>query len=258
MKKIALLIVASATLSYAKSNFESTTKLKKYKPFLIEHTYVGQNWSRFNIKPKSRYFTFKKVFEWFEQNNGKVIVELGTSRSFVHGGLIGCNSDDPKYWTPNNPKNWDWGAGAFTRVASECLAHLNPTIHTVDIAAPHINRCKLITQEYKKNIRYHVASSVNFLKTLRPQSVDVIYMDTGNIDEHAARLHLAEAKVIVRKNILKPNGIILIDDVRNQNFKRLDKNFNSDFGKAKYSIPYLLEHGYEIVADEYQVILIKK
>ena len=52
-------------------------------------------------------------------------------------------------------------------------------------------------------------------------------------------------------------GIILIDDVRNPAIILKTKEKNT-YGKSKYAIPYLLENGYEIVEDEYQVILKKK
>lgn len=95
--------------------------MNPYKELLEQGTYDCQNWSSFNVIPKSRYYTFKMAFELFEKKQGKVIVELGTTRSYVHGGLVGCNCDDPIYWTPNEPQNWDWGADCFTRVAAECL-----------------------------------------------------------------------------------------------------------------------------------------
>ena len=239
------------------SELQSTKTLKQYKQFLVDGTYGGQDWSCFDIIPKSRYDTFKVAFEHFENNNGKVVVELGTTRSFVHGGLKGCNSDDQKYWTPDQPKNWDWGAGAFTLMATKCLKHLNPAIHTVDIAAKHIQRCKIMTSDSKKNIQYHVCLSVNFLKQCEPRSIDLLYVDTGDITpvEHTARIQLEEAKIIIERDLISPHGIILIDDVRNQTPKKFGDT--SELGKAKYSIPYFLEHGFKLLANEYQVILQK-
>ena len=76
------------------------------------------------------------------------------------------------------------------------------------------------------------------------------------MDEKTAQLHLREAKIIVEKNILKNNGIILIDDVRNP-YMLLKKITDNKYGKSKYAIPYFLENNYEIVMDEYQVILKK-
>ena len=73
--------------------------------------------------------------------------------------------------------------------------------------------------------------------------------------EFTAQLHLREAKIIVERNILKDDGIILIDDVKSCVPKLAGEI--SDYGKAKYSIPYFLENGYEIVMGEYQFILKK-
>jgi len=115
----------------------------------------------FNVKPKSRYYSFKYCFQYFNKKN-PVIVELGTSRSFVDGRFEGCNSDDVKYWDKNDPEKWDWSAGFFTKVFSNLFP--NTEIHTVDLMKNHIDRCKIMTND-KKNIIYHVASSEDFLNT---------------------------------------------------------------------------------------------
>ncbi len=230
-------------------------RLAPYKKYLEEGTFVG--WNDKERRPKSRYETFLYSFNHFEKHHGKTIVELGTSRSFVHGGLQGCNSNDRKYWTPNNPENWDWGAGFFTRMAASSLTHLNPVIHTIDIAQAHINRCKHMTQLFNHLINYHVISSVDFLKRYQGK-IDLLYIDTGDMwpIEPTARLQLEEAIVIVQRNLLTDNGIILIDDVKNQTPRKFGET--SRLGKAKYSIPYFLKHGFEIVMNEYQVILRRK
>ena len=96
-------------------------KLDSYRDFLEKGTYEGQDWSTLPQLPKSRYDTFRFVFEYLHEIEGRVVVELGTSRSFCHGGLPGCNSDDVSYWNPATPENWDWGAGFFTRMAAIAL-----------------------------------------------------------------------------------------------------------------------------------------
>lgn len=236
----------------------SASVLEKYKTFLESGTYEGQNWACFPVRPKSRYHTFKKAFEHFEKSHGHIVVELGTTRSFVHGGHPGCNKDDIHFWHPNNPEDWDWGAGSFTRMAAECLAYLNPVIYTVDLMPQHIARCKLITKEFENIMRYYVSSSEEFLsKVPTPLSIDLLYMDTGDMTpiEFTAQLHLREAKIIVERNLMAPGSIIVIDDVRHPAAKAQGEN--SDYGKAKYSIPYLLAHGFEICEDEFQIILRK-
>jgi len=262
-KKIALcaLSITINTVCYDTQqafNHISTT-LNKYKDYLDHGTLDHQDWSDFKVQPLSRYYTFRKAFEHFVQHQGKIVVELGTSRSFVHGGLRGCNSNDRSYWTPNQPENWDWGAGFFTRMAAECLAPFGAQIHTIDIEREHINRCKVITYDYRNYIGYHVLSSVEFLSRCTfAQGIDLLYLDTGDMTpiEPTAQLQLEEAKVIVARNLIAPNGIIVIDDVRNQTPKKFGET--SGLGKSKYALPYLLAHGFEIIADEYQVILKRK
>ena len=191
--------------------------------------------------------------------DGQIIVELGTSRSFTHGGLPGCNKDDPIYWTPLQPENWDWGAGFFTRMVATSLSHLRPMIHTVDLSPSHIERCKIMTSDFSHLITYHVANSLDFLQNWpSSESIDLLYLDTGDMTpiEPTAQLQLEEAKIIVERDLISKNGYLLIDDVRNQTPKKFGET--SELGKSKYSLPYLLSHGFEIVMDEYQVILKKK
>lgn len=84
-------------------------------------------------------------------------VQLGTQRCFGPGR---CQSNDPTDFYPHKaialrvndasngvqvltggrlplvqPESWDWGAGSFTRVAAECLSHVQPEMHTVTCAA---------------------------------------------------------------------------------------------------------------------------
>ena len=259
MKFIISTILFLMTSSPIYSDNLAGSLLDPYQLYLEAGTYDGQDWRSFSVLPKSRYDTFKYAFNHFEDTNGKVVVELGTSRSFTHGGLPGCNLNDPKYWTIDQPENWDWGAGFFTRMCAICLDHLDAEIHTVDIVASHIQRCKVMTKDYSHLMTYHVASSLDYLKQCNfPNGIDIIYLDTGDMTpiEPTAELQLQEAKIIVERDLLSDTGIILIDDVKNQTPKKFGEE--SDLGKSKYSLPYLLDNGYEIVMDEYQVILRKK
>lgn len=208
----------------------------------------------FGEKPKSRYYTFKYCFDNINNNVNPVIVELGTSRSFVDGRFEGCNLDDSKYWEPTNPEKWDWSAGIFTKVFSTLFP--NSRFYTVDLMNSHINRCRIMNDD-NKNIIYNVSSSEDFLNNLK-EKVDLLYLDTGDMTpiEDTAQLHLREAKIIVEKDIVNKDGLILIDDVKSVVPKQHGEI--SDLGKAKYSIPYFLENGYETIMSEYQYVLRKK
>lgn len=249
-----LFITSILLLSLNNLLYSGIEQLEKYKNLLEKGTYEYQATEYWTKKPASRYVTFKQAFELFLVNKGQIMVELGTSRSFVHGGEIGCNSNDTRYWQPNNPRVWDWGAGFFTRVAAECLQEHYSIFHTVDLMADHINRCKIMTQPFAAKIQYHVNSSQNFLRNFQGK-IDLLYMDTGDMTpiESTARLQLEEAQIVVQRNLIAPGGLILIDDVRNTTPKKFGEQ--SDYGKAKYSLEYLLANGFKIIADEYQLLL---
>ncbi|MCF7852555.1 MAG: class I SAM-dependent methyltransferase [Simkaniaceae bacterium] len=250
MKKM-ILFLALCTTAFAEH------PLDRYKAYLENGTYENQDFSHLARKPLSRYDTFKAAFEGFKKNHGKIIVELGTSRSFTHGGHPGCNLDDRRFWTPSQPENWDWGAGFFTRMCAETFKDHPIEFHTVDLIRSHIARCQWMTKDFPF-IRYHVNSSLIFLKNWNPgKKIDLLYLDTGDMTpiEPTAQLQLAEAKLIVSRNLIAPGGLILVDDVRNQTPRKFGET--SDLGKSKYALPYLLKNGFELVMDEYQVLLRK-
>ena len=234
-----------------------TDILRKYKKYYENALtpYFGEDCflKHFYRVPRSRYFTFGYCLKDLNKRKEPVIIELGTMRSFVDGQYEGCNTSDEKYWDPNNPEKWDWSAGCFTKLFSESLP--KSKIFTVDNVEEHLNRCKVMTKG-QRNISYHTATSEDFLKSFRGQ-VDLLYIDTGDMFpvEDAAKLHLREAKIIVKKDLVKKGGFILIDDVKNPQPK--EKGERSDNGTAKYSIPYFLDNGYEKLIDQYQVILRK-
>ena len=205
--------------------------------------------------PKFRYDTFKYCWDWIQEKELKTIVELGTSRSFVDGKYPGCNSDDVKFWESDNPKVWDWSAGCFTRVFGELIQGTNIELMTVDLMPNHITRSKLMTEDLD-NIEYFVMSSEDFLSS-GDGKIDFLYMDTGDVTpiEPTAKLHLRESEILIENDLISDNGLILIDDVRNIQSKSQDP---SEYGKAKYSIPYLKKNGFNVIIDEYQVLLCKE
>jgi hypothetical protein len=192
-----------------------------------------------------RYASFKRAFDEFVLINGKTIVELGTTRSFVSGGVRGCMVNDRKYWYPNNPARWDWGAGMFTRVCAESLRLYAPDIHTVDISEDAIEISKETTKEFEQFVHHHLESSEAFLSCFSGQ-IDLLYMDSGETDEQADELHLREAQIVIGKDALSRKAIVLIDDVNIPSC--------SD-SKGRYSIPFFRQKGYEVLMWDYQVIL---
>lgn len=213
---------------------------------------------KYNNVPKFRDYTFTKCLNFLlEKNKNKHlnILELGTSRSYLDGKYEGCMVNDIKYWESNNPEKWDWSAGLFSKYFTDLLDLKNKeyTIDTIDIDSKAINISKNITNNHK-NINYNIISSEDFLNNTN-KKYDLIYIDTGSMDQYTINLHLREAKIIVSQNILLDDGLILIDDIKNPHPAIVDLSI---YGKGKDSIPYFLENKYEIIDDEYQYILKKK
>ena len=190
--------------------------------------------------------SYNHVLSSMKEKDEYTIVELGSSRSFVTGGLEGCLSTNIKYWNPNEPKLWDWGAGIFTKVFLENLKEVNHKLYTIDPNSDAIAIVKVICNNYE-NVSIIQDYSTNFINNFNDK-IDFLYMDHMETSEEAAKQHLEDAKIIIEKDLMNKNGIILIDDIGS----------NIVDGKGKYSIPFLLENGYEIVIHEYQVLMKKK
>ena len=205
--------------------------------------------------PKMRNISFKYCLDYFKDKDFINILELGTSRSFVDGKYDGVLKNDRKYWEPDNIEKWDWSAGLFTKYFPDILEERGKKYHltTVDINKKALEISKIITENKKDNITYINENSENQIINTPKKSIDLLYLDTGDMNLETAKLQLREVKLIVKHDIVKNGGIILIDDVRNPNNEFTRKNL----GKSRFSIPYLLQNGYKIILDEYQVVLKK-
>ena len=193
--------------------------------------------------------TFETSFELMRRNMKPSItyqiVELGTSRSFVSGGVEGCMRADIKYWHPESPELWDWGAGIFTKVFADNLEGTNFKLYTIDPSSDAVYIVNTMC-DFNMDVEIVRDYSSNFLNTFTGK-IDFLYMDHMESGEEACLQHLEDCKIIISRNLMSPDGIILIDDVG-------DNIMNT---KGKYSIPFLLENGYKKVLHEYQVILVK-
>lgn len=116
----------------------------------------------------------------------------------------------------------------------------------------HIERCRVVTARYRRLFRYHVSDSVAFLDTLPSRSVDLMYLDAGDVNESGALLQLREAQSVVERHLLTRNGTLVIDDVAHKNVE------TAGLGKGKYAVPFLLSNGYDILFKGYQYVLGKK
>ena len=203
------------------------------------------------------------AFERTAHKKSPVIVELGSSRSYVSGGNEGCMDDDPKYWDPERPERWDWGAGIFSRVCAEVIAGSGASLHSVDPSPKAMRIARTITAGIDANISFHQTTSTEFLRSLN-EPVDLLYMDHHETCEEGAVLHRSDSELIVEQGILAPDGVILIDDVHVHGpvregatalLRKIAGKGDLHYGKGKYSIPYLRDQGFRMLFEGYQVVM---
>ena len=221
-----------------KNKLVDYTKLLKFIPMI---------YSSFFEKRKNTFIkSYQIILDKLQNSNYNYnIVELGSSRSFVNGNMDGCLSSDIKYWHPYEPFKWDWGAGIFTKVFCENLMDKNYNLYTID-PDKNANAIVKIMCQNNENVKVVNDISTNFLTNFSGK-IDFLYMDHMETSEEAAIIHLNDIKLVIERNLMAYDGVILIDDV--------GENIYS--GKGKYSIPYLLQNNYKILIHEYQVLMIR-
>lgn len=192
-----------------------------------------------------------------------IIVELGASRSFVSGRRPGVMDPDPRYWEPDAPQHWDWGAGIFSRVCAEAIAGTDAHLHTVDPLGDAISIARTITDGIDADITFHQTTSSAFLRTL-DDPIDLLYMDHHETGEPGAQVHLDDARHLIDNELLADGAVILIDDVHvhGPTRERVEATVRQLLGrpalrrgKGTYSIPYLSGNGLDLLYEGYQVVL---
>ncbi len=211
-----------------------------------------------------RYTSLQICFQHVSKRSAPIIVELGATRSFVDRGHEGVTSDDPKYWHPTDPSRWDWGAGSFSRVCAEIISNTDARLHSVDLSERAITISRVITEGLGANVMLHRQDSSAWLLAFE-EPIDFLYMDHHETCEEGARLHHIDAEIIVRSGCLSEDAIVLIDDVHVRQgalakglervVRSMRRQHDLHHGKGKYSIPFLRKNGFEIVYEDYQVVM---
>lgn len=225
--------------------------LEDYKQLLDQNTNEGMG---FDDLSKSRYQSFKFCLDYLNTIAQPEILEIGTTRSYVGGAFPGCNENDPKWWSKDDFSKWDFGAGAFTLVFGQLL-NGKGSLTTLDLISDHIRRSKRMTDSLGIKCEHVVSDSVAYLQRT-DKKYDLLYADSGDMHPiiDSIKLQLKEVQVIKERNLMKPGGLILIDDVLNKTPRDFGDTTNT-LGKSQESIPYLLANGFKTVFEGYQYIL---
>ena len=179
--------------------------------------------------------TIKTCYQLLRHSSNLSVLELGTTRSF-RSGSIELNEYDPRV------SNWDWGAGCFTATIMILLPTANLT--SVDPNYEAIQVSRTLTTAIGAQVNYFQTDSTNFLKSTE-ETFDLIYMDhaEAGTSDACGILHREDASIIKTRNLVKKDGLILIDDTPGR------------LGKGMYSIPYLADSGFtQISYGSYQAL----
>ena len=180
---------------------------------------------------RKRRDTFLKALEILNAINAKIIIETGTSRE----GLKGAKSQ-----------------GAASIVFGKWAKENGAILHSVDISEESVRVAQLEVNEQSlaENVKLHLSDSVAFLTEFK-DSVDFLYLDSYDYSENvdvqkkSQEHHLKEFRAI--ENQLHKNSIVLIDDCG-----------LPEGGKGKTVIAYMQTQGWNILIEEYQVLLLHK
>jgi predicted O-methyltransferase YrrM len=170
-----------------------------------------------------RYHTMKEAMSLMQERHAKIIVETGTARK----GNLNCKGD-----------------GCSTLVFGEWVEELGAYLFSVDIDP----RAILAAQQHVKQYQ-HVAlvcsDSISFLAHFG-QPIDLLYLDSYDYEERnplpSQMHHLKE--IMAAYPWLTSHSVVMIDDCQLPNG-----------GKGKLVIDFLLQKGWRILKEGYQVIL---
>jgi hypothetical protein len=183
-----------------------------------------------------RASTIKTCFQILNGRGADVsVLELGTSRSF-RSGVIDTSNFISDY------KAWDWGAGCFTAAIKILVPHCALT--SVDPNPQALAVARALLAGINADAQFHQLDSTTFLESAE-QGYDLIYMDHAESggDDRCAILHRNDAATIVGRQLIKPGGLILIDDI------------DTPFNKGMYSMPYLEANGFSRLSyNSYQAL----
>ncbi len=174
-----------------------------------------------------RYKTFLRTMDLMGERDSKMLVETGTAR---------CGLQDAK------------GDGASTVVFGQWAKQHGAVLYSVDIDPQAIKNAAADLGDCRDCVKLVEGDSIAFLAGFG-QPVDLLYLDSFDYDEHdpepSQQHHLKEIMAIMPR--LHDQSIVLIDDCK-----------LAGGGKGKLAIAYLLEHGWKIDRNAYQVLLVRK
>lgn len=179
-------------------------------------------------KYDKRYFSFALALDLLNTKKNPVIVETGTARD----GLANCSGD-----------------GCSTMIFAEWIRNNGGELYSVDINAENLQGAANALGNSNPSVHLIHSDSVIFLQNFN-RPIDFLYLDSYDLDffnptpsqEH----HLRE--IIAAYPWLTESSVVMIDD---------SDQYLPGGGKGKLAVEFLLSKGWKILANGYQVVLIR-
>ena len=121
------------------------------------------------------------------------------------------------------------------------------TLESIDIKPEHCNFAYSQVSTWNANVRIICSDSVEYLRNI-DHPIDLLYIDSLDA-EHPNSADHALKEVQAAEKWLTENALILIDDTA------WDREW---IGKGAKAVPYLLDRGWKIVKEGWQVLLARK
>lgn len=173
-----------------------------------------------------RYATFRRAIQLMEERGARVLVETGTAR----GG----------------ENNFE-GDGGSTIIFADWASKHDAYLYSVDIDKRAIEEAKQATTSFSKSVGLLQIDSVKLLQQF-PGKIDFLYLDSFDFEvsnpKPSQEHHLKEIKAAYDK--LTNQSVVMIDDCA-----------LPEGGKGKEVIAFLLDKGWIILEEGYQVIMVK-
>lgn len=179
-------------------------------------------------KNNKRFDTFVQALDIIKKRNLQILVQTGTACS----GTAWCEND-----------------GCSTIIFSDYLEEYPGRLYSVDNSSSAIEAAKkaLIHEESEADILFVENDSVEFFRNFN-QQIDFLYLDSFDFEFTnpipSQQHHLEEIQAAYP--LLHDQSVIMIDDCG------LPLG-----GRGKLVIEYLKEKGWKVIADKYQVLLIR-
>ena len=139
------------------------------------------------------------------------------------------------------------GAGFFTYIVGNYLLHSGGTVYSIDLNERNAEFSRCWTTVFGSHVKVVNQDSLSFLSTFA-EKIDVLYLDSLDTTEPDHARHAMQEFLVVER-LLHDRSLIVVDDS--------PWNAGAIVGKGALLVPYLIEHGWQVLYTGYQVVLSK-